>query len=196
MGYEATPLLRPPAIVRAFVPALPGSLWSRLAVDYVRALPDVIPTMLLSHHLTPLAMPPWDEFAHLFFGTVGSWYVNVVFDDRDKQTFVEPRMMPPPEETEFAMAEGSVTAPWLPETTRPPLCKFWTAGVPNILITRPQGRPLSTDEKTMIGKYAAVVTDIEAAVASMEKALDRRVYTSLNVVIEAELRSATAGGAP
>lgn len=194
MGYEATPRLRPPAVIRAFVPALPGSLWSRLAVDYVRALPD-IPTLLLSHHLTPLAMPPWDEFSHLFFGTVADLYVNVVFDDRDKQSFVEPKMMqvPPPTGNtaadEFDLAEG--TAPWLPETTRPPLCKFWTADVPNILVTRPQGRPLSTVEREMINKYDGVVTDIEAAVVSMEKALDRRVYTSLNLVVEEWLRTAS-----
>jgi hypothetical protein len=185
MGYEPTPRLRPPAVVRAFVPALPGSLWSRVAADYVRALPHNVPTLLLSHHLTPLQSPPWDEFSDLFFGTLAERYVNVVFDDRDKQNFVQPKMLG------VAATRDDATAPWLPETTRPPLCKFWTAGVPNILVTRPQGRPLTDEEKAMIGKYDAVVTDIEGAVAAMETALGQRVYTSLNLVVADALQLAT-----
>jgi len=87
--------------------------------------------------------------------------------------------------------QDDAIAPWLPETTRPPLCKFWTAGVPNILVTRPQGRPLTDEEKAMIGKYDAVVTDIEGAVAAMETALGQRVYTSLNLVVADALQLAT-----
>lgn len=182
MGYEPTPLHRPAAIIRAFVPALPGSVWAVLAAEQVRTIPAELHTLLLSHHLTPLVTPPWSEFAHLFFGTVAPWFVNVVFDDRGQQHFTPPKL--------GTTAEGE-EAPWLSETTRPAAVKFWTADVPNVLFTRPQGRPLSAEERDAISKYDIVVTDLEACAAAMESALGRRVHTSLSVALDDALRLAT-----
>jgi len=169
MGYEPTPIHRPPAVIRAFVPTLPG-LWGSIAAEQIRTLPPMLPVLLLSHHMTPLVVPPWDEFAHLFFGTVAPWYVNLVFDDRDPQTFVAPKL---------GVAADGETAPWLPETTRPALVKFWTADVPNVLFTRPQGRALSVDERDQLFRYDAVVTDLADSIPAMEKMLNQRVCGSL-----------------
>jgi len=174
MGYEPTPVLRPPAIIRAFVPTAPG-LWSSLAVEQVRTIPATLPVLLLSHHMAPLVGPPWEDFAPLFFGTMSPWFVNVVFDDRAKQAFTPPKL---------GLEADGEEAPWLSETTKPPLVKFWTARVPNLLFTRPQGRPLSVEERDKLFLYDAVVTDLESSVVEMEKVLNQRVYSSLNVALD------------
>ena len=134
-----------------------------------------VPALLLSHHLTPLLSGTvWAPHHHLFFGTVASKYINVVFDERSTaRAAVLPKMQDGSDEP----------PPWLAETMRPPLCKYWTAGVPNVLVTRPQGEKLSPDEREYIAKYSAVVTNAEEAVVDMEKALGREIRTSLNLVI-------------
>lgn len=179
MGYEATPVLRPPAIIRAFVPAIPQSLWTRSALDWVALIPPAIPTILLSHHMTPLLPGSvWGAYGHLFFGTMAKQYVNVVFDDRDKQQMARPQMV---DQQGRALGE----AVWLDETTKPPVLKFWTAGVPNVFVTRPQGAKLTPEERAKMAEYDAIVTD-EPFAEMIEKAMPEllgKVHCTLNLVI-------------
>lgn len=182
MGYEPTPVLRTPAIVRAFVPAVPQSLWTKSALGWIASLPKELPTMLLSHHMTPLLQGhAWSEYAHLFFGTVAKKYVNVVFDDRDRQQMARPKMT--------SGAEAGQDAVWLDETSKPPIIKFWTAGVPNILVTRPQGAKLTPEERAQMPKYDAIVTDEDFA-EMVEKAMPElagKIHTTLGLVIGEQL---------